>query len=79
MKKIYTFETFKKQEKMSPEKMLTSDFIKSSRLQLKLTQEKLAECLGVSFATVNRWENGQAQPSKLAKRQLNRFFLEIQQ
>jgi len=29
--------------------------------------------LGVSYATVNRWENGQAKPSKLARAQLDVF------
>lgn len=31
-----------------------------------LTQASLAERLGVSFPTVNRWENGKAQPSQLS-------------
>ena len=59
------------------EKTVTSDSIKSARLQLKLTQEELAKQLGVSFATVNRWENGQTRPSKLAKQQIDRFFLQF--
>ena len=41
--------------------------VKEVRLQLGLTQEDLARELGVSYATVNRWENGQYKPSKLAK------------
>jgi len=40
--------------------------IKTARGRLKLTQTQLAELLGVSFATVNRWENGNASPSPLA-------------
>jgi transcriptional regulator with XRE-family HTH domain len=36
--------------------------IKKLRRKLQLTQEKFAEVLGVSFATVNRWENGKASP-----------------
>ena len=44
--------------------------IKSIRQQLKLSQEELAHKLGVSFTSVNRWENGQTKPSKLARRQL---------
>ena len=32
---------------------------------------ELARELGVSYATVNRWENGQAKPSKLARAQLD--------
>lgn len=34
---------------------------------------RLAELLGVSFVTINRWENGQSRPSTLAWRQLNQF------
>ena len=47
--------------------------VKSIREQLDISQEDLARALGVSFATVNRWENGQAWPSKLAKAQLDAF------
>src|SRR5215813_8326948 len=36
------------------------------RSQLNLTQEQLAERLGVSFATVNRWEGGLTKPQKAA-------------
>ena len=42
--------------------------VKELREQLHLTQEAMAETLGVSFATVNRWENGWAVPSKLVLR-----------
>ena len=38
------------------------------------SQEDLARELGVSFATVNRWENGKAVPSKLAAIQLEKIF-----
>ena len=34
------------------------------RQNLSLSQEELAEKLGVSFATVNRWENGHSSPRK---------------
>lgn len=47
--------------------------LKDVREQLDLSQEDLARELGVSFATVNRWENGQVRPSKLAKVQLKSF------
>ena len=47
--------------------------VKEIRRQLKLSQEDLARQLGVSYATVNRWENRQAKPSKLANAQLNAF------
>lgn len=48
--------------------------VKSLREQLHISQEDLAKELGVSFATVNRWENNRTQPSKLAKKQLEQFI-----
>ena len=39
--------------------------VKSLRKKLGLPQEQLASLLGLSFATVNRWENGQTTPSGL--------------
>ncbi len=47
--------------------------VKEIRRQLTLSQEDLARQLGVSYATVNRWENGRSKPSKLAKAQLVAF------
>lgn len=43
-----------------------SDQIKQLRARLGLTQVVLAERLGVSFPTVNRWENGKSKPSQLS-------------
>ena len=60
----------------------SSDFakqVKSLREQLRISQEDLAKELGVSFATVNRWENNKTQPSKLAKKQLEQFIASQQQ
>ena len=39
-----------------------ADKIKMLRTSLGLTQQALADKLGVSFATVNRWENEQTKP-----------------
>jgi len=50
-----------------------SALVKQVRRQLSLSQEDLAHHLGVSYTTVNRWENGQSRPSKLAKVQFNAF------
>lgn len=41
--------------------------LRSIRAKLNLTQEQLAERLGVSFATVNRWEGGNSKPQKAAR------------
>lgn len=42
------------------------EFVKQVRKKLNYTQKELASALDVSYATVNRWENNQALPSKLA-------------
>jgi DNA-binding transcriptional regulator YiaG len=47
--------------------------VKEVRRQLALSQEELAHALGVSFATVNRWENAKSVPSKLAQQRFEQF------
>jgi putative transcriptional regulator len=47
--------------------------VKEVRWQLSISREDLARELGVSYATVNRRENGQTKPSKLARAQLPTF------
>jgi len=51
--------------------------VKKVRRQLTISQEDLARELGVSYATVNRWENGQAKPSRLARTQLDSFCVRM--
>jgi len=58
---------------METEGRSLSALVKEIRRQLSLSQEDLARQLGVSYATVNRWENGLSKPSKLAKAQLKAF------
>lgn len=41
--------------------------IKKIRSYMNISQEELAEILGVTFASVNRWENGRAIPNKIAQ------------
>ena len=42
----------------------------SLRIKLNLSQMALADLLGVSFTSVNRWENGKYSPTKLAKKKI---------
>jgi DNA-binding transcriptional regulator YiaG len=42
--------------------------IRELRARLGLTQEEFAHAIAVTVSTVNRWENGHANPSKLAWR-----------
>ncbi len=44
--------------------------IRELRLRLGMTQEEFAHAVAVTFSTVNRWENGHAKPSKLARRSI---------
>jgi DNA-binding XRE family transcriptional regulator len=53
--------------------MSFAEKVKLVRNELKLSQEDLARELGVSFATINRWENGSYNPSRLAKKAFNDF------
>jgi putative transcriptional regulator len=48
--------------------------VKELRKKLLVSQMELAEMLGVSFATVNRWERGRYEPSYKAKRKLRELF-----
>ena len=70
---LYTYNIMKK---ASPNKyLIPNDFserVRRLRIRYELTQTRIAELMGVSFATVNRWENGQSKPSKLASQQILR-------
>lgn len=50
--------------------------VKEIRKILSISQEQLARELHVSFATVNRWENGKNSPNMLAKKALYDFCIE---
>jgi len=51
--------------------------IKKLRARLGFTQQGLADRLGVSFATVNRWENGKTKPSQVCWRRLLELEKEV--
>ena len=44
------------------------------RLENKISQTRLAEILGVSFVTVNRWFNGRFAPSKIQKHHIKKLL-----
>src|SRR5260370_21170389 len=44
--------------------LVDSEQIKTVRIGLGMSQQAFAAALGVSFETVNRWENGKARPQK---------------
>ena len=44
-----------------------SEIVKIIREKMGISQEDLARALNVSFATINRWENGKTCPNKLTQ------------
>ena len=46
------------------------------RVQMNISQEGLADYLGVSIISVSRWENGHTTPTKLAKAKLEKLFFD---
>ena len=54
---------------MSPLENIAEE-LKKLRQKQGWSQEDLARNLGVSFATVNRWENGKTKPSRLAQEKI---------
>ena len=47
--------------------------IKRIRTKSILSQEAFAKEIGVSFTTVNRWENGKTKPSLKAMRKIDAY------
>ena len=54
--------------------MTYAEAIKELRKKLILTQTEFAELLGVSFQSINRWENGKHEPTIKVKRKLDTYF-----
>ena len=54
--------------------MSFAEDIKKLRLSAILTQEEFAKEVGVSFATVNRWETGKSKPTIKAMKLIDEYF-----
>jgi putative transcriptional regulator len=54
-----------------------AQLVRETRQCLKFTQVKLATMLGVSFHTINRWENGRTRPSPLAMKQIEELLQQM--
>ena len=50
------------------------EIIRDLRKKEQVTQEKLAEYLGVSFQSISRWENGLAYPDVTLIPAIARYF-----
>ena len=56
--------------------MTYAEAIKKLRSKMLLTQMEFAQLLGVSFASINRWETGRFEPTMKIKRKLAPLFKE---
>ena len=56
--------------------MTYAQAIKKLRSKMLLTQMEFAQFLGVSFASINRWETGRFEPTMKIKRKLAPLFNE---
>jgi DNA-binding transcriptional regulator YiaG len=56
-----------------------AEMIRKLRARLELTQELFAAQVGVTWSTVNRWENGRGNPSPLAMRRIEEMQTEIRE
>ncbi|MBD2086881.1 helix-turn-helix domain-containing protein [Coleofasciculus sp. FACHB-542] len=52
------------------EQLEVAGLVRETRPRLELSQEKFATLLGVSFHSVNRWENKQTCPLPLGWKQI---------
>jgi DNA-binding XRE family transcriptional regulator len=48
--------------------------IKKHRERLNLTQEEMADTLGINRKTVGEWESGESTPNKTSRRKLSNLF-----
>jgi transcriptional regulator with XRE-family HTH domain len=67
--------TMKRQRVMTQPEI--GKLVRSLRLETGLAQEKFAAQLGVTYPTINRWENNRAQPSPLAVEKIEKMVLRL--
>ena len=60
------------------DKQETFKMIRELRAALGLTQEQFAAKLGVTYSTINRWENDKGNPSPLAKLRIEKLQKRIE-
>lgn len=53
--------------------------VKRLRERMNLTQEQFAQAVGVTFSTVNQWENGRRRPQPFLLKRLIEMEAELSQ
>ena len=62
---------------MSANKQEAGAPVNALRRRLKMTQEEFAHAIGVTVSTVNRWENGHIEPSRLARKAMEGLLAQL--
>jgi len=62
---------------MSFDKGQPASPISALRHRLNMTQEEFAHAIGVTVSTVNRWENGHIEPSRLARKAMEGLAAQV--
>ncbi len=57
----------------------TSKMIRQIRAAFGLTQEQFATKVGVTYSTINRWENDKGKPSPLAMFRIKKLQIILKQ
>lgn len=66
-----------KAKRLVAEQPTIGRLIRELRQVMNLSQEKFADELGMTFPTINRWENGHSTPSPLALKQIDRLLQQL--
>ncbi len=64
----------RKKTSMAGKKAMPNELLRRAREQHDLTQKELAEEIGVTHITVNRWEKGKVTPIPYYRQKLCNFF-----
>lgn len=51
-----------------------ANLVRETRQRLELSQAKFTAKLGVSFQSINRWENGRTKPLPIALKQIEQLL-----
>jgi DNA-binding transcriptional regulator YiaG len=55
----------------------TAGRIRELRIALRLTQMEFAVAIGVTYSTINRWENAHSRPTALGVRRLEEMAAQM--
>lgn len=66
-----------KVKRLSAEQPTIGNLVRELRQAMNLSQEKFADAIGMTFPSINRWENGHAIPSPLALQQIETLLRQL--